>query len=207
MTSGYSRLPLSGGVGEIAVERRPQLTGRWLQFARSLLLVGHLSLVGCSPAAPSRASANSSDAALTVSGNDRSAPLDTPTPPLRDSLEVEIPQFASCQRSAGNDTISFTNLITAPISGDVSGFEVAFVQSPTGRWRGAGGEAFGELAPLTPLSDLELESSTSAIRFGITTLGPATKFVLSYSCDSLWGFIEPRASGRPKPVVLVRVRP
>ena len=138
-----------------------------------------------------------------VSADSGSRSIDPPA----DSLTTAIPPLEKCVADAKHGSLTFGNLITAPLSGDVSGYQVTFVRLESGHWAGDGGEAFGELAPLTPLSPLSFSRAEAKLFFGVNTLGPPTEFSVSVSCDSLWGVMQLAESARRTFVKLERVPP
>lgn len=163
-------------------------------------LVGAVLLVaGCSGADSARSASVAIDSGRVQQSRNATVTVDA-------NARTAIHQFDSCGTPGAPDTLTFNNLVTAPISDDVSGHEVRFFRDSASEWQGVGGEAFGELAPLTPLTDLSSSPPEAKIRFGIQTLGPISRFIMRVSCDSLWGTLEPLASELSESVVLRRVR-
>lgn len=207
MTRAQPKCQEHGDIEGTVLRGRPPTERLRQRCAIVSILIALLSFASCSPSDKRRSSAVPEADSATASRVAEPVRVDSGTTAQGDSVGLKISQIESCRLSPGNDTIRYSSLRTAPISGDVSGYEVAFVRSATGNWRGIGGEAFGELAPLTPLAELALALPESNLRLGVSTLGPPTIFVLSVSCDSLWGRRESHASGQPRPITLLRVRP
>ncbi len=111
--------------------------------------------------------------------------------------------WPKCGTSSGPDTLEFSSVKRAPVSGDLGGYLVRVVVAD-GRWLGFGSQAYGDQSPLLPLSSVVHDSLTGVIEFDVVAYGNPSHFRVRISCDSIWGSVSPFPGATEVPVSLPR---
>ncbi len=110
----------------------------------------------------------------------------------------------SCLQSPG-DSVVFSDVIEAEVTGDLSGFEFTLVRTVEG-WSGFSREATGEFGGVGALVSLMLDTLDHRVEFALPSAVDTAYFRGHLSCDSLWGLFTAYPSRPPRAKVYPRVK-
>ena len=130
-------------------------------------------------------------------------------PPVGGTVTGEVPKDATAPASCGvgsGDSLIFSNLVAAPGTEDVSGFQISLRPS-TPVWTGSFRIAEGELGRVNhDFVDLRLDVARGTISFRLPEDGDTSSYSGTFRCDSLSGEFHPYTGKPPIEITFRRVQ-
>lgn|GEM_PF-6646514 len=155
---------------------------------RKWILLPVLLLAACQPGAPRDDGVELVDTANVDEAEIMSSDAVVPVPLACMDVDSDSPETR---------TLTYSNVITSDITGDMSGLEFAFRWNG-GVWEGTSRKAAGELGLPRPMEALLVDSASWSISFMIPNSRDTSRFQGSLSCDSLWGTYKTYRTSRDR---------